>query len=144
MFVSETYEIDDCYWIEKTSTISGMYSVSGATLTLEDGVFTLTKGSGNSYFYLNIPKTSLPIADFVDKDLTVKTDVTTLTGTQLRCTLFYNTGSWVSVLQDITTTGLIRLSNHIPSDASQVRIRFDIYGDTDSKAVLEEFRLLLG
>ena len=142
--VSETYELEDCYWVEKSSTISGMYTNSGGTLTLENGVFTLTKGSGSSYFYLNIPKTSLPIADFVDKDLIVKADVTTLTGTQLRCTLFYNTESWVSVVQDITTTGTINLSNHIPSDATQVRIRFDIFGDTDSQAVLEEFRLLLG
>ena len=121
-----------------------MYTNSGGTLTLEDGVFTLTKGSGSSYFYLNIPKTSLPIVDFVDKDLTLKADVTTLTGTSLRCTLFYNDGSWVSVVQDLTTTGTINLSNHIPSDASQVRIRFDIFGDTDSQAVFKDFRILWG
>ena len=91
--VSETYSIDDCYWIETGSTISGMYSSSGGTLTLNDGVFSLTKGSGTSYFYLNVPKTNLPITDFVNKELTVKTDVIEFGGTNLRLTLVYNDGS---------------------------------------------------
>lgn len=142
--VSETYEIDDCYWIETGSTISGMYSNSGGTLTLNDGVFSLTRGSGTSYFYLNVPKTSLPIADFVNKELTVKTDVIKFGGTNLRLTLMYNDGSWsTGIIKDITTTGLLEQSINIPSNATQVRIRFDIGGNENDSIQFKDFRLLL-
>ena len=145
MFVSETYSIDDCYWIETGSTISGMYSSSGGTLTLNDGVFSLTKGSGTSYFYLNVPKTNLPITDFVNKELTVKTDVIEFGGTNLRLTLVYNDGSsWsTGIIKDITTTGLLEQSINIPSNATQVRIRFDISGNENDSIQFKDFRLLL-
>ena len=123
-----------------------MYTNSGGTLTLTDGVFTLTKGSGTSYFYLNIPKTSLPIADFQNKTMIVKTDVTEFNvNGYLRMTLFYNDGSWSSGLQkDIATTGVLESSLDIPSNASQVRIRFDISGSVDDTVTFKDFRILWG
>ena len=146
MFVSETYELDDCYWIEKGSTISGMYSSSGGTLTLTDGVFTLTRGTATSYFYLDIPKTSLPISDFKDKTMIIKADVIGINTTgYLRMTLFYNNGSWsTGIRADISTTGVFENSIDIPSDASQVRIRFDISGSADDTVTFKDFRILFG
>ena len=145
MFVSETYEIEDCYFIETGSTTSGMYSVSGGTLTLNDGVFTLTRGSGTSAFYLNIPKTSLPIADFVGKELTVKVDLTNLTGTQFRMGITPHDGtSWGTTTNvDVTSTGTVEGTLNVPSNSTQVRIRFDIYGNEGNTATFNNFRILL-
>lgn len=143
--VSETYEVEDCYWIETGSTTSGMYSSSGGTLTLDNGVFSLTKGSGTSYFYLNIPKTSLPIADFVGKELTVRVDVTNLTGTRFRVGITpYDGSSWGTASNvDVTTTGTVENTINIPSNTTQIRIRFDIYGNEGVNATVNNFRLLL-
>ena len=143
---SETYEVTDCYWIEKSSTITGMYSVSGGTLTLDNGVFTLTRGSGTSYFYLDLPKSSLPISDFLGKDLTVQTDVTLFNATQLRMSLFYYDGSsWSqAVIKDIYDVGLMENTISIPSNSTRIRVRFDIYGNTDDNVVLEQLRFILG
>ena len=145
MFVSEIYEIDDCYWIEQSSTIEGMYITNGATLTLDNGLFNLKKDASNPYFYLNIPRTSLPIADFKGKTMTVKTDVTSLTGSQFRVALFYHDGSsWsASVTKDIYSTGLLEQSIEIPSNATQVRIRYDIIGNTGNDVDFKDFRILL-
>ena len=123
-----------------------MYISSGGTLTLENGVFTLTKGSGNSNFYINIPKTSLPIADFIGKTLIVKTDITSINATYLRMSLFTHNGtSWSSaIIKDMTTTGLAEQSIDVPSNATQIRIRFDIYGNTDDNVVFKDFRFLFG
>ena len=142
--LSETYILDDCYFIETGSTTSGMYSSSGGTLTLEDGVFTLTRGSGTSYFYLNIPKTNLPIADFKGKHLIVKADVITLTGSSFRMSITpYENSAWgTASTVDVTTTGTIENSIDVSSNATQVRIRFDIYGNEGDSVTLENFRLL--
>ena len=143
--VSEIFVIDDCYWIEQSSTIEGMYITNGATLTLDNGLFNLKKDASNSYFYLNIPRTSLPISDFKGKTMTVKTDVTSLTGSQFRIALFYHDGSsWsASVTKDIYSTGLLEQSIEIPSNATQVRIRYDIMGNTGNDVDFKDFRILL-
>ena len=143
--VSEIFVIDDCYWIEQSSTIEGMYITNGATLTLDNGLFNLKKDASSSYFYLNIPRTSLPIADFKGKTMTVKTDVTSLTGSQFRVTLFYHDGSsWsASVTKDIYSTGLLEQSIEISSNATQVRIRYDIMGNTGNDVDFKDFRILL-
>lgn len=145
MILSETYVLEDCYWIEKGSTTSGMYSVIGGTLTLEDGVFTLTKGSGTSYFYLNIPKTNLPIADFQGNKLIVKAEITSLTGSSIRSTIIpHNGSSWgTSIIKDYTDTGTIENSIDVDSNTTQLRIRFDIFGNENDSVTLQNFRLLV-
>lgn len=122
-----------------------MYISSGGTLTLDNGVFSLTKGSGTSYFYLNVPKTSLPIADFQGKELIVKADVTSLNGTQFRMGITPHDGtSWGTASNvNVTTTGTIENTLNVPSNTTQIRIRFDIYGNEGVNATLNNFRILL-
>ena len=58
--------------------------------------------------------------------------------------LFYNTGSWsTAVTKDMTSEGLMENSISIPSNATQVRIRFDVTGTAGSSVTLKDFRLLL-
>ena len=143
--LSETYILDDCYFIETGSPTSG-YNPSNGTLTVTDGVLTLEVGTGNTgaNFYTNYPKTNYPITDFQNKSLTVKADVTSLTGTNLRMSLYYNNGSWsTAVTKDMTSEGLMENSISVPSNVTQVRIRFDVTGTAGSSVTLKDFRLLL-
>ena len=140
--ISNTYTIEDCYFIEQGSSTTG-YTISGGTLTITDGEFTLTKGTGTSYFYTNYPKTNYPITDFQDKTLTVKANLTEINATNLVMYLMVNTGSWSTATTTMTTTGTIENTIDIPSNATQVRIRFDINGSADDNVVFEDFRLLL-
>lgn len=143
--VSETYVLEDCYFIETGSPTTG-YTTSNGTLTISDGVYTLTKGSGtgSGATYINFPKTNYPISDFQNKTLTVKTDVISMTASSLKLSAFYNNGSsWSNaVASTIFETGELQVILSIPSYATQVRIRFDIYGDEDNSAVFRDFRLL--
>ena len=140
--ISNTYTIEDCYFIEQGSSTTG-YTISGGTLTITNGEFTLTKGTGTSYFYTNYPKTNYPITDFQNKTLTVKANLTEINATNLTMYLMVNTGSWSTVTTTMTTTGTIENTIDIPSNTTQVRIRFDINGSADDNVVFEDFRLLL-
>ena len=143
---SETYTLEDCYFIETGSPTSG-YNPSNGTLTVTDGVFSFTRGSSGTTgsIYTNFPKTNYPIEDFQNKTLTVKADILQLTVTSLKLSLIYNNGSsWsTAVTETVTSTGVIEKELSVPSYATQVRIRFDVTGNENEVAVFRDFRLLL-
>ena len=141
---SEIFVTDDCYWIEKSSSTNN-YVVTGGTLTINGGVFEFTKGSSNSNFYLNIPKSHLPLSDFLNKELIIKADIISFNATQLRMTAFTNDGTeWSSPqIIDVSAIGTIENRINIPSNTTQIRIRFDIYGNENDNVVFKDFRFIL-
>ena len=135
----------DCYFIEKGSSKSNY--TSGTNLTLSDGVFRFERTSSSNYFYLDIPKTDFPIADFVGKHLTVALDCIELNAPSLILTLYdYDGTSWGnSQSVNISSVGTLTTGITVRSNAEQVRIRIDINssGSIGDNATFKDFRLVL-
>lgn len=143
-FLTKIYEVEDCYWWEIGNSLTE-YQKSQGGLTLENGVFTFTKwNTSDAMFYTDFPKTDYPITDLQGKTITVKAEVTSKSVNGGSLAFYqYDGSTWSSpIIKTFTSLGTVTNTVNVNSNTTQIRLRFNIFGDADKVLVIEKLRML--